>query len=51
MKHPFDIQQYKPAQDNDDETVREEGDAYEDRHDEAIDYCNNIQRTQLVGTR
>ena len=36
---------------NDNEAVREESDADEDRHDEAIDYCNNIQRTQLVGTR
>ena len=41
---------YLPAQDNDNETVREEGDAYEDRHDEAIDYCNNIQRTQPGGS-
>ena len=35
--------QIEPAQDNDDNTIGEEGDEHEDGHDEAIDRQNNIQ--------
>ena len=44
------IKNTKPAQDNDDDTIGEEGDEHEDWHEEAIDWLNNIQRTQPGGS-
>ena len=42
----LDKQNIEPAQDNDDDTIGEEGDAHEYGHEKAIDWLNNIQRTQ-----
>ena len=39
----------EPAQDKDDDTVGEEGDAHEDWHEETIDWLNNINLTQPGG--